>query len=186
MVSIRQGWREVKGSAPFARLTDNAELASVACDERADLFAAGSLSPDHIVYTGARAILAESLEELPAKLKAAVVEKAPPRVAVVRNVGTFLLADDAKKLDAAESLAVAGAGITHLASGRGGAHNLAPASAAFIINWEAEHYRSALLGTASESSGGQGSGGDGRGVGPGLRPRSGISRGRSCGGLLRR
>jgi NAD(P)-dependent dehydrogenase (short-subunit alcohol dehydrogenase family)/rhamnose utilization protein RhaD (predicted bifunctional aldolase and dehydrogenase) len=155
MVSLRQGWREMKGSAPFARLTDNAELASVACDDRADLLAAGSLSPDHIVYTGAHAILAESLEELPAKLKAALAEKAPPRVAVVREVGTFLIADDAKKLDAAESLAVAAAGITHLASGRGGAHNLDPASAAFIINWEAEHYRSALLGTATEGLAGK-------------------------------
>ena len=155
MVSLRHGWREVRGTAPFARLTGNAELASVACDGRAEILAAGSLSPDHIVYTGARAILAESLEELPAKLKAALVEKAPPRVAVVRDVGTFLLAGDAKKLDAAESLAVAAVGITHLASGRGGAHNLAPASADFIINWEAEHYRSALLGTATESLAGK-------------------------------
>jgi NAD(P)-dependent dehydrogenase (short-subunit alcohol dehydrogenase family)/rhamnose utilization protein RhaD (predicted bifunctional aldolase and dehydrogenase) len=155
MVSLRQGWREVRGTAPFARLTDNAELASVACDGRTDLLASGSLSPDHIVYTGARAILAESLEELPTKLKVALVEKAPPRVAVVRNVGTFVLADDAKKLEAAESLAVAAAGITHLASGRGGAHNLSPASADFIINWEAEHYRSALLGTATESLAGK-------------------------------
>jgi NAD(P)-dependent dehydrogenase (short-subunit alcohol dehydrogenase family)/rhamnose utilization protein RhaD (predicted bifunctional aldolase and dehydrogenase) len=155
MVSLRQGWREVKGRAPFARLAEDAVLASVACDERAELLAAGSLTPDHIVYTGARAILAESLEDLPAKLHAALVEKAPPRVAVVRNVGTFLLAEDSKKLDAAESLAVAAAGITHLASGRGGAHNLAPASAAFIINWEAEHYRSALLGTATESLAGK-------------------------------
>ena len=155
MVALRKSWREVKGSAPFARLTENADLASVACDERADLLAAGSLTPDHIVYTGARAILAESLEDLPAKLQAALAEKAPPRVAVVRNVGTFLLADDARKLDAAESLAVAAAGITHLASGRGGAHNLAPDAAAFIINWEAEHYRSALLGTATESLAGK-------------------------------
>ena len=155
MVALRKGWRDVKGSAPFARLTDNPELSSVACDERAELLAAGSLTPDHIVYTGARAILAESLDDLPAKLKAALVEKAPPRVGVVRNVGTFLLADDAKKLDAVESLAVAAAGITHLASGRGGAHNLAPDSAAFIINWEAEHYRSALLGTATEALAGK-------------------------------
>ena len=155
MVSLRRGWREVRDTVPFARLTDNAELASVACDGRAELLAAGSLSPDHIVYTGARAILAESLEELPAKLKAALGEKAPPRVAVVRNVGTFLLADDAKKLDAAESLAVAAAGITYLASGRGGAHNLGAASADFIINWEAEHYRSALLGKATESLAGK-------------------------------
>ncbi len=155
MVSIRHAWRDAKGGAPFARLTDNADLASVACDERAELFAAGSLTPDHIVYTGAHAVLAESLEELPGKLKIALVEKAPPRVAIIRNVGTFLLADDAKKLDAAESLAVAGAGITGLASNRGGAHNLAPASAAFIINWEAEHYRSALLGKSTESLAGK-------------------------------
>ena len=30
--SVRR-WRDVKGGAPFARLTDNTELASVACDE---------------------------------------------------------------------------------------------------------------------------------------------------------
>ena len=36
------------------------------------------------------------------------------------------MADDAKKLDAAESLAVAAAEITDLASTRGGAHNLSP------------------------------------------------------------
>ena len=155
MVTIRHAWREAKGIAPFARLTENADLAGVACDERADLFAAGSLTPDHIVYTGARAILAESLDDLPAKMKAALVEKAPPRVAIVRNVGTFLLADDAKKLDAAESLAVAGAGITHLASTRGGAHNLDRRSADFIINWEAEHYRSALLGKSTENLAGK-------------------------------
>ncbi len=155
MVSLRKGWREVKGSVPFARLTDNPELAGVASDERAEILAAGSLSPDHIVYTGARAVLAESLEELPGKLKALLAEKAPPRVAVVRDVGTFLVADDAEKLDAAESLAIAAAGITHLASGRGGAHNLAAPSAAFIINWEAEHYRSALLGKATEALAGK-------------------------------
>jgi NAD(P)-dependent dehydrogenase (short-subunit alcohol dehydrogenase family)/rhamnose utilization protein RhaD (predicted bifunctional aldolase and dehydrogenase) len=155
MVSIRQAWRDVKGSAPFARLTQNSELAGVACDERADLLAAGSLTPDHIVYTGSRAILAESLDGLPAKLKTAAVEKAPPRVAVVRGLGTFLIAPDAKTLDTAESLAVAAAGITHLAAGRGGAHNLAQASADFIINWEAEHYRSALLGTSTETLSGK-------------------------------
>ena len=149
MVAIRQSWRAVRGGAPFARLTEKAELASLACDDRADLLAAGSLSPDHIVYTGARAVLANLLEELPARLQSALAEKAPPRVAVVRDLGVFLFEADAKKLDAAESLAVAAAGITHLASGRGGARNLAPSSADFIINWEAEHYRSALLNTST-------------------------------------
>jgi len=155
MVAVRKAWQEVKGSAPFVRLTERAELASVACDERAAILASGALSPDHIVYTGAHAVLAESIEELPAKLKPALEEKAPPRVAVVRGVGTIVMADDAKKLDAAESLATTAAGITHLAAGRGGAHNLAPAFASFIVNWEAEHYRSALLNTAKEGLAGK-------------------------------
>ena len=151
MVSIRKAWKEATGNAPFIRLTENADLASVAADKRAELFAAGSLTPDHIVYTGARAILADSLEELPEKIKLVQKEKSPPRVAIIRNVGTFILSDDAKKLDAAESLAIAGAGITRLASARGGAHNLSQPHADFIINWEAEHYRSALLGKSTES-----------------------------------
>ncbi len=155
MVSVRRTWRDVKGGAPFVRVSQNAELASVACDGRAETLAKGSLSPDHIVYTGARAILADSLEDLPSKLETALNEKAPPRVAVVRGKGVFVLAEDAKKLDAAEFLAVAAAGITHLAAGRGGAHNLPPASADFIINWEAEHYRSALLGKATETLAGK-------------------------------
>ncbi|MGO8733662.1 MAG: SDR family oxidoreductase [Terriglobia bacterium] len=149
MVWLRRTWSEVRGSAPFARLTNDAELAAVACDERAETLVEGSLSPDHIVYDGSRAVLGESLEDLAAKLKPALSEKAPPRVAIIRNVGTFLLAENATKLDAAEALGVAAARITRLAMGRGGAHNLSPASAEFIINWEAEHYRSALFGAAA-------------------------------------
>jgi NAD(P)-dependent dehydrogenase (short-subunit alcohol dehydrogenase family)/rhamnose utilization protein RhaD (predicted bifunctional aldolase and dehydrogenase) len=155
LVAISQAYREAAGNTPFIRLTENADLAAVASDERADLLAAGSLSPDHIVYTGARAVLAENLDELPARLKSALTEKAPARVAIVRHVGTFLMAEDAKKLNAAEDLAIAAAGITHLASGRGGAHNLAPAAANFIINWEAEHYRSAVLGKSTEALAGK-------------------------------
>ncbi len=155
MVSIRKAWKETNENAPYIRLTENADLASVANDKRADLFAAGSLTPDHIVYTGARAILAESLNELPEKIQSAKKEKSPPRVAIIRNVGTFVLADDAKKLDAAESLAIAGAGISHLASVRGGAHNLSQPHADFIINWEAEHYRSALMAKSSDSLAGK-------------------------------
>jgi NAD(P)-dependent dehydrogenase (short-subunit alcohol dehydrogenase family) len=59
-----------------------------------------------------------------------------------------VLAADPAKLDAAEDLAVAGARIVRLAAGRGGARNLAPVFANFIINWEAEHYRAKLTGNA--------------------------------------
>jgi NAD(P)-dependent dehydrogenase (short-subunit alcohol dehydrogenase family)/rhamnose utilization protein RhaD (predicted bifunctional aldolase and dehydrogenase) len=144
MVELRRVWRSAQGSAPFLRLASGSGLAGAACSSAAEILAAGSLTPDHIVYNGAHAILAESLEELPTKLRPALAEKAPPRVAIVRNVGTFLLAGDPVKLDAAEALAVAAAEILRLAAGRGGAHNLSPSSADFIINWEAEHYRARL------------------------------------------
>jgi NAD(P)-dependent dehydrogenase (short-subunit alcohol dehydrogenase family)/rhamnose utilization protein RhaD (predicted bifunctional aldolase and dehydrogenase) len=149
MVTLRRAWREAQAGAPFARLTCDAELAGVASDERAEILAAGALTPDHIVYTGSHALLADSLEELAAKLKPALGQMAPPRVAMIRNVGAFLLAENAAKLEAAEVLGVAAAKITRLAAGRGGAHNLDRASADFIINWEVEHYRSSLFNTAA-------------------------------------
>ena len=149
MVSLRCTWKEARGSVPFIRLTGDPELAGVACDERAETLASGSLTPDHIVYTGSRAVLGESLEDLTAKLKPALSEMAPPRVAMLRNAGAFLLADNTAKLEAAEALGVAAARITRLASGRGGAHNLAPHFAEFIINWEVEHYRAALFDAAA-------------------------------------
>ncbi len=149
MVSLRHIWREVRGVPPFARLSENPELASIVSSNAAEILAAGSLSPDHIVYTGARAVLAESIEELPARLKPALAEKAPPRLVLIRNTGAFLVADDPAKLDAAEALAIAAAKIVRLGEGRGGVHNLSPSSADFIINWEAEHYRARLTGSTA-------------------------------------
>jgi NAD(P)-dependent dehydrogenase (short-subunit alcohol dehydrogenase family)/rhamnose utilization protein RhaD (predicted bifunctional aldolase and dehydrogenase) len=149
MASLRRIWSEARGSTPFVRLTNDPELAAVACDERAETLAGGSLTPDHIVYTGPRALVSETLEELAAKLKPALSEMAPPRVAMIRNVGTFLLAENAAKLDAAEALGVAAAKITRLAMGRGGAHNLGSAHAEFLMNWEVEHYRAALFDAAA-------------------------------------
>ena len=148
VAGIRRAWREVFGTPCFARFSDNPELAGAAFSRAAAVFGAGALTPDHIVYTGAHAVVAESLEELPALLKSALAEKAPPRLALVPNAGAFLFAADPVKLDAAEALAVAGAKIVRLAAGRGGARNLSPESAAFIVDWEAEHYRAKLMGAA--------------------------------------
>jgi NAD(P)-dependent dehydrogenase (short-subunit alcohol dehydrogenase family)/rhamnose utilization protein RhaD (predicted bifunctional aldolase and dehydrogenase) len=174
MVSLRRVCREVRAGAPFLRLTNDTELAGLACDARAETLASGSLTPDHIVYTGSHAVLGESLDELAAKLKPALSEKAPPRLAMIRNVGTFLLAENATKLDAAEALGIAAAKITRLAMGRGGTHNLAPASAEFIINWEVEHYRAALFDAPAASLPGRvalvtgAASGLGRGIAQGL------------------
>jgi NAD(P)-dependent dehydrogenase (short-subunit alcohol dehydrogenase family)/rhamnose utilization protein RhaD (predicted bifunctional aldolase and dehydrogenase) len=148
MVELRRAWREVNGGRPFVRYSENPELAGAACAEWASLLSEGALTPDHIVYTGAHAVRAESIEDLPALVRSALAEKSPPRLALVRNVGAFLFAADPLKLDAAEALAVAGARIVRLAAGSGGARNLSASSANFIINWEAEHYRAKLMGTA--------------------------------------
>ena len=143
---MRRVGQEAYGAPAFVRFSSDKELTAAAYGTAADLFAAGSLTPDHIVYTGAHAVVAESLEELPALLKPALGETSPPRVALVRNVGAFLIATDPLKLNAAEDLAVAGARIVRLAAGRGGARNLSTASANFIVNWEAEHYRAKQMG----------------------------------------
>jgi NAD(P)-dependent dehydrogenase (short-subunit alcohol dehydrogenase family)/rhamnose utilization protein RhaD (predicted bifunctional aldolase and dehydrogenase) len=148
MAELRRVWREVFGAPGFLRFSENPELAATAHSDAAGLMAAGSLTPDHIVYTGARAVVVDSLDELPAEVKTALAEKAPPRVAVVRGVGVFLFAADPMKLEAAEALAIAGAKIMRLAAGRGGARNLAPDAAAFIIDWEAEHYRAKQMGAS--------------------------------------
>lgn len=149
MVEIRHAWGETLGGPCFARLSRDAELAGAVGSETVDLLAGGALTPDHIVYTGAHAVVAETLEELPAKLKVALGEKSPPRLAVVRNTGAFLVSNDPLKLDASEVLSATAARIMRLTSGRGGAHNLSPESADFIINWEAEHYRARALDSGS-------------------------------------
>jgi NAD(P)-dependent dehydrogenase (short-subunit alcohol dehydrogenase family)/rhamnose utilization protein RhaD (predicted bifunctional aldolase and dehydrogenase) len=145
LVELQRAWQEVRGTAAFVRLSAHPELAGLANSDGAGTLAGGALTPDVIVYAGAHAVLAESLEELPAKLKAALGEKTLPRLAMVRNTGSFLLADDAVRLEAAEELAAYAAKVTRLAATRGGARNLSPAAADFILNWEAEHYRASLL-----------------------------------------
>ena len=145
MAELRRVLRDGHDGWAFARLSENPELAGLAASDTVEILSAGAFTPDIIVYAGARAVQAESLADLPAKVKAALAERTPPRLVVVKEVGSFLLADDAGKLDAAEEVGASAARIARLAAGRGGAHNLAPAAADFIINWEAEHYRASLL-----------------------------------------
>ena len=145
MSELRRLWREARTASGFARWSRDPELAGLAVSDRAGIMASGALTPDIIVYTGARALLAESLAELPAKLRSALAEKTPLRLAVVREVGSFLLADNPVELDAAEEVASSAACLARLAAGRGGAHLLSPEAADFIINWEVERYRASLL-----------------------------------------
>ena len=170
MGELRRLWREARGGSALLRLSENPELAGLAASDTAGILAAGAFTPDIIVYAGARAVLAESLGELPAKLKSALAEKTPPRLAVVKQVGSFLLGNDAVHLEAAEEVAASAARIARLAAGRGGAHNLSPRAAEFIVNWEAEHYRASLLQVQATSLAGKVAlvTGAGSGIGAGI------------------
>jgi NAD(P)-dependent dehydrogenase (short-subunit alcohol dehydrogenase family)/rhamnose utilization protein RhaD (predicted bifunctional aldolase and dehydrogenase) len=148
-VELIKVWREARGVTPFIRFSAHPELVSAASLSTAQTLASGALTPDIIVYSGVHAVMAESLPELPEKLKTALAERTPPRLALVKNIGSFILADDAIKLEAAEEVGAAAARIVRLAAGRGGAHNLSQSSVDFIVNWEAEHYRASLLDSAT-------------------------------------
>jgi len=146
MAFVRRAWRSKKDAPVFARLSADAELTNAALDPGiAATMADGALSPDQIVYTGAYSVYAKSVVEVPSALQGALDEPAWPRVMLVKGVGAFLVSDDPGKLNVIEETASAAAKAVRLASGAGGAHNLADASARFIIGWEVEHYRAKLM-----------------------------------------
>lgn len=142
LLELRRAWTEARGAPAFVRFSDDAELRGAAVsDATAATLSAGALTPDHVVYAGFRAVLAGSFAELPGKVRAELSRPACPRVALVRGAGAFVLEGSAARLAAAEALGASAAQIVRLAAGRGGARNLSPAAAEFIVNWEAEHYR---------------------------------------------
>jgi len=151
MAFIRRAWRAKKDEPVFARLSADQELTNAALDTGiAATMAAGALSPDQIVYTGAYSVYAKSVTEVPAALQGGLSEPAWPRVMLVKGVGAFLVSDDPAKLNVIEETASAAATAIRLASGAGGARNLTEKSAQFIIGWEVEHYRAKLMDTTAE------------------------------------
>jgi len=146
MAFVRRTWRSKKDSPVFARRSADPELTNAALDTGiAATMAAGALSPDQIVYTGAYSVYAESVAEVPAALRGALSEPSWPRVILVKGVGAFVVSDDPAKLNVIEETASAAAKAARLASGAGGVRNLADKSAQFIIGWEVEHYRAKLM-----------------------------------------
>lgn len=103
----------------------------------------GALTPDHVVYTGPSALIVN-----PGFSAAALREQLGgykqrwgiyPRMILIRDRGMVLVSDSAKKLDAAEALAVSAVQIALL--NQNTIRFLQPKDVDFIMNWEAEHYR---------------------------------------------
>jgi NAD(P)-dependent dehydrogenase (short-subunit alcohol dehydrogenase family)/rhamnose utilization protein RhaD (predicted bifunctional aldolase and dehydrogenase) len=147
MAWIRRIVGEKDRGPVFARLSADPELLHACADASvATVLVQGALTPDQIVYTGAHSAYAASLLDIEKTLGPGLDEMAaPPRLLLVQGVGAFVLADEARKLDTVETVASSAAKTIRLANGRGGAHNLAPISADFIIHWEVEHYRAKVF-----------------------------------------
>ena len=187
LAELRRAWREAFGARPSSSaFPDDPELAGALVERRPPDLAAGSLTPDHIVYTGAHAVVAESLDELPAKLKPALDEKSSPRRGHRQGRGNFPDGRRPLKLDAAEALALAGAKI--IALGRRARRGAQPGPGLRRFHRQLGSRtlpRAKPCGSAPRAAGGPGGAGHRRGFGPGMRHRAGPGGSRSLGGFLR-
>jgi NAD(P)-dependent dehydrogenase (short-subunit alcohol dehydrogenase family)/rhamnose utilization protein RhaD (predicted bifunctional aldolase and dehydrogenase) len=155
MAAMRKAISEKTGKPAFLRFSEEEELRSAACSDVLDTLAEGALSPDQIVYCGARSIVVDAFADLPVPIIATTGEPGAPRIAVVRGAGSVLISDAPDKLDVVESVAAASARSIRLAAGEGGARNLDEAGSDFIVGWEAEHYRQALVGASGQELAGK-------------------------------
>lgn len=132
----------VYGTDTLVRASKRPELVQAARGELAETFA-GALSPDHVVYTGPRGLIVDStigraqLESALTDFKAAT--GVLPRLIVVRGQTVCVAGQSEKKVDAAEALAVSAVQTALLTGNK--PRFLDSDGVAFIMNWEAEHYR---------------------------------------------
>jgi L-rhamnose isomerase len=107
----------------------------------------GALTPDHVVYSGPKpCVVEEPVYE--ARLSAAVKryrkeEGALPRIILLGAQGTWVVAENEKKLAAAQELFASAVASSLLAGGD--LKPLGPREVSFIMNWEAEHYRAKVM-----------------------------------------
>jgi rhamnose utilization protein RhaD (predicted bifunctional aldolase and dehydrogenase) len=124
------------------RFCTRTELTQAACSEYYKVFE-GALTPDHVVYTGPSALIVEpslGVGQLREQLGGYKQRWGIyPRMILIRGRGMVLVTDSAKKLDAAEALAVSAVQIAQL--NQNTIRFLQPKDVDFIMNWEAEHYR---------------------------------------------
>ena len=103
----------------------------------------GALTPDHVVYSGPKPCVVDD-PAYEARLRAAVEryrkeEGTLPRVVTLGAKGTWVVAENEKKLAAAQELFASAVASSLLAGGE--LRPLGPRDVEFIMNWEAEHYR---------------------------------------------
>jgi len=107
----------------------------------------GALTPDHVVYSGPKPCAVEE-PVYEARLRAAVEryrkeQGTLPRVVTLGAKGTWVVAENEKKLDAAQELFASAVASSLLAGGE--LRPLGPREVEFIMNWEAEQYRTSQM-----------------------------------------
>jgi rhamnose utilization protein RhaD (predicted bifunctional aldolase and dehydrogenase) len=106
-----------------------------------------AFTPDHIVYMGVRPLFAESLSELTAEVERYQTEfRRAPKAAVMSGLGTVSFAPTATGASLAMALFQDAAAIAAGSTLFGGPRYMTPAAIEFILNWEAERYRSQTSG----------------------------------------
>ena len=102
---------------------------------------AGALTPDHIVYAGSDALVADAPDKEAVEQFKAAHGGAAPKVVLIPGKALFGAGPDKRSADRALKLAVNGVEICRLAAAFGGVRYLTDAQRSFIEHWEAESYR---------------------------------------------
>lgn len=123
-------------------------------DKMKDLFAAGPLNPDQIVYCNSFPLVVDYVanEATPAlieRLSEALAEhqrvtRFPAKLVLVRGLGMFAAGDDLKQAQVTRDLCIDTIKIMGGATRLGGVQHMARDKREFIENWEVEAYRKAI------------------------------------------
>ena len=113
----------------------------------------GALTPDHALFTGPKPCLVEDPANEP-QLRAAVElyrkdQGVVPRIVLLGAKGIWIVGENDKKVAAARELFESAVASSLLAAGE--LQPLGPREVAFILNWEAEHYRAKVMDDSSRA-----------------------------------
>lgn len=127
------------------KFTANAEIMKFAQSREAFAELTEPLTPDHIVYCKAEPLFVEeaTVDALKAAFEAFVARRSfMPKVVFVKGIGMFTVGATLKEAETASAVWHDAMKITVFAGNFGGVSHMQPRLADFIVNWEAESYRS--------------------------------------------
>ena len=127
------------------KFTANAEIMKFAQSREAFAELTEPLTPDHIVYCKAEPLFVEeaTVDALKAAFETFVARRSfMPKVVFVKDLGMFTVGATLKEAETASAVWHDAMKITVFAGNFGGVSHMQPRLADFIVNWEAESYRS--------------------------------------------